>query len=478
MAGHSENCSPSRPCLVCGKPDWCNIVTYPNGDQLAYCMRIHGNKGETTMAVSGKAYIARRETESGFTVWEPLEQYEANREAFIREKYPNGRKSFNKPSYKQADTKANAPVVKNNGEVIGVSKIQSPEILDKVHRRLLDLLVLEDKHERKLRDEWDKMPGLYERIMATFPIKSMPPEDRLRFSSKERLKNDSRKKIMATLEEEFGRDTLLGVPGIYERAKDGALTLHPLCGIVFPVFDSKGRIIRLRIGLDYPQVKGSLNGVEGRFSYNSINNTAGWYFYPNDSNNPTLCWEYGSPSNLISLTKKGYPEGKVSGKYMNFTSYKMMQKELNDGSIVYFNKYKNGCESSSFISLYSGPDSNNGIVYITEGEKKAMVATMILGVPVISVPGVNSFKKLFEKEVGEDKGMVDALIEKGTQGFVLVYDADKSVNESVLRFESGAIEEFKKRNLAIAIGEWNPNWGKGLDDVLLTGVMPDVQFVE
>ncbi len=474
--GKSDNCTPEHPCKVCGKPDWCNYVTFPNGEELAYCQRIHGNEGETTIAVDGRAYICKKNTSGGFTVWELFEQYEANRQAFIKAKYPGGKTPY-KRTYKMADNKAQAPAVKRSSEVSGVSSIQSPEILDKVYRELLDMLVLEDKHEKKLRAEWDQMPGVYESIMSSFPIRSLPPEDKLRFSSHESLKNLSRKKIMEKLVERCGRENCLGVPGIYER-NDGALTLHPLCGIVYPEYDSMGRIIRLRIGLDYPQVKGQYNGMDGRFSYRAIDNTAGWYFFADDSNNPVLVWEHGSPKNLIELNSKGYPAGKTSGKYMNFTSYKEAEKRLEDGSVVRFNKYKNGCESSSFISLYSSPENRYEIVYITEGEKKAMVANKILGVPVISIPGVNSFRKLFEAEVGSDRSMVDNLIAKGTQGFVLVYDADKSVNEAVLHNEQGAIEEFKKRNLAIAIGEWNANWGKGLDDVLLTGVMPDVHFIK
>ncbi len=471
MGGTSKNCDHNHPCAICGKTDWCNYVTFPSGDVLAYCHRIHGNKGETTLAF-GKSYIAKFQTKDGFTAWEPLEQYETNRQEFLKEKYPDGKRTFKNTTYKQADNKVHSSA-SNHDEVIGVSSIQRPEILDKFYRTLLDILVLEEKHEKKLRMEWDMSNGVYDDIMSSFPIKSLPPEDKLRFSSKERLNNLSRKKIMEKLVEICGIPE--GVPGFYER-RDGAWTMSPLCGIVYPVFDTHGHIIRIRVGVDYPQVKGDLNGKDGRFIYTVMNETAGWYFFGDDGSGPILAWEYGG-NNLITLNKKGYPEGKVNAKYMNFTSYKEVEQKGEDGTVRLVNKYNKGCASSSYASLYSSDGNDHTFVYITEGEKKAIVANRILNVPTISLPGVNSFMKLFDNEWCYSSSMIDSLIESGTKGFVLVFDADKSVNEAVLYYEKSAIEEFKKRNLLIAIGEWNPNWGKGLDDVLLTGVMPDVHLV-
>lgn len=468
MSGNSQNCSFNNPCPICGKPDWCNIVTYPNGDMLAYCHRTHGGKGDVISA-GGKSYRYVKETDTGFTVWQPLEQYEA---------YIETLKSANKKgTYKpQRIVPASEQVSVSDLKEEGVVEVLPPEKLDMFYRSLLSILKLEKKHEDKLRSEWDSTQGMFERIMSTFPIKSLPPEDRVRFSSSERFINLSRKKIMEQLIEKCGEPK--GVPGFYQR-KDGVWTMHPLCGIVFPVFDTKGRIIRIRINIDYPTVKGSLDNVEGRFNYGVINEKAGWYFTPDGTRDSQLVWQYGSSSNRIDLDKKGYPKGKVKGKYMNFSSCKfIIGKDDKGNAVSKVNKYANGCESGSFCSVYSKEGDDPTWVYVTEGEKKAIVANQFLNVPVVSVPGVNSVSKLFENEPGCDQSMMDSLKSQGARGVILVFDADKSVNEAVLFHEKRAVEQFKERKIHIALGEWNPQWGKGLDDVLLTGVKPAIHPVK
>lgn len=468
MSGNSQNCSFSNPCPICGKPDWCNIVTFPNGNTLSYCQRVKGAKGDV-ISVGGRSYRCSKETDSGFTVWQPLEQYEAYIEAL------KGSKGTSKP---QRIVPISETSWVNDLPTEGVVEVLPPEKLDMFYRSLLDLLVLESKHEAKLRSEWDKSPGMFEKITSVFPIKSLPPEDRVRFSSSEKntLKNLSRKKIIEKLIEKCGEPK--GVPGFYQR-KDGVWTFSMLCGIVFPVFDTKGRMIRIRINIDYPVVKADFEGKSGRFTYGLVDEKVGWFFIPDGQKDPQECvWQFGSSSNKIELDKKGYPKGKVSGKYMNFSSCKLFQKTDESGkAVAKVNKYTNGCESGSFCSVYTKAGDDPTWAYITEGEKKAIVANQYLNVPVVSVPGVNSVSKLFEKESGSDKSMMDSLIEKGCRGVVLVFDADKTVNEAVLHNEQKAVSMFKERNIHIALGEWNPAWGKGLDDVLLTGVKPAIHPV-
>lgn len=469
--GISRNCSHQNPCLICGKTDWCNIISFPNGNILAQCQRIHGNKGDVISA-NGNTWRAQQTKDSGFTVWEPLAQYEANREAFLREKYPNG--YIKKKSYVREAAQPEKIAALNDLPVEGVSECLPPEKLDHFYRTLLSILVLEKKHEIKLRQEWDKKAGIFERIVNQYMIRSLPPEDKLRFSSEEKLQNPSRKRIMEQLVSKCGEPK--GVPGFYQR-NNGTWTMHPLSGIVFPVFDSSNRIIRIRIGTDYPQVKGIFEGKEGYYSYYLKDDVAGWYFRT-ETDEPVLVWKYGAKDNLIKLNSKGYPDGKISGKYMNFTSYKAIAKNDDDGKLKKVNKYYNGCESSSFCSLYTKEGDDTTFVYVTEGEKKAMVANVCLNVPVISVPGVNSTSKLFDNELGESKSLIDAMKNKGMRGVVLVFDADKATNEAVLFHEHRTIKYFKERNITIAIGEWSIQWGKGLDDVLLEDVYPEVYLID
>jgi hypothetical protein len=468
MAGNSHNCKMSRPCKICGKPDFCNWVDFPSGDELAYCHRITGNIGDAVQGTDGQLYRCKKLTDTGFTVWEPIAQYERNREAWLAEKGIKGHKGTTSTLI------VPKPYVAAERKVENVSTLRSPDELDAVYRAFLNLLVLEKKHEEALRSEWDVMPGVYDRIVNTWGLKSIPPVDKDRFSSKERLQNLSRKKICGALVSQFG--TLAGVPGFYQR-RDGDWTIVQLCGIAYPVFDTQGRIIRIRVGDDYPEVKGNFGGKAGVFYHRGYQ----WLFATfKDEGQPELgidfaaqvpVFEYGGEQK-IQLNKKGYPAGKVKGKYKNFSSY--LEKEV-DGKLV--NWYTNGCQSGSHISLYIKPGDDICTVYATEGEKKAMVANAILGVPVISIPGVSSFGKLFEPEEGSTKSMMAVLRDRGMGLSVLVYDADKDHNIMVLRNEQQAVQAFQKAGLKIAIGEWNANWGKGLDDILLENIMPDLMMV-
>ncbi|WP_026653602.1 DUF3854 domain-containing protein [Butyrivibrio proteoclasticus] len=475
--GVSKNCSFSNPCPICGKPDWCNQVTFGNGDYLWYCHRVHGAKGDIITA-SGKMWVWKKITPEHFTAWEPKEQYDANRESFIKALPKNSQKGtyYNSSSYRNG--RSNERVVAadytdwNTLPLEGTSECADPKTLNMFYRELLNNLVLENKHEAKLRAEWDCQNGMFEKAIKAFHIKSMPPEDRIRYSSKERLKNLSRKKIVANIIEKLGEP--VGVPGFYQR-KDGAWTLYYLSGIVFPVFDSDGNIIRIRIGNDYPKVKGTLNGKDGIFNYYMKDEIPGWYFMPEGESEPILAYQYGSEHNLISLNKKGYPDGKVVGKYMNFTSFKELHLKDEQGNPRRINKFTNGCESGSFCSLYTKQGDDPTIVYVTEGEKKAIVGNLMLNVPVVSVPGTSSILKLFEDEQGMERSLVDSLIRRGTRAFVIVLDADKKVNEAVLYAESLVVTAFKEKNLTVFTGEWNSQWGKGLDDILLTGVLPDIR---
>ncbi len=344
--------------------------------------------------------------------------------------------------------------------------------------------MLEKKHEDVLRDEWDRVEGLSDKILTRYPIKSVPPEDRVRFSTSERLRNLSRKKIMEQLVNSVGEPK--GVPGFYQRA-DGSWTFYRLCGIAFPVFNAVGQIVRIRIGDDYPAVLKQEDGVTvGKYQYMARAEGTGWYYIPSvkagddikfDYSNIELVWS--DSVKKITLSKRGYPQGKVNGKYKNFSSYQEKEVE-EDGMTKLVNQYTNGCQSGSHISLYADEEDDWAVVYITEGEKKALVANSLLGVPVISMPGAGSFSKVFDPEENREESMFEQLCRKGARLFVIVFDADKKQNAWVLKQEDKAKSLVKTQmanGIQFAIGEWNAQWGKGLDDILLASVMPQIHLV-
>ena len=469
MGGDSKPVNSSNPCHICGKTDWCNIVTFDDGTYLSYCKRVSGTPKSLTVA-GGETYICKFVTKGGFTAWEPKIQYDRNREKWLRE---NGYKKNgnNDQSYDFGEVSTNC-INWNDIPLEGAAECNDPKRLNEVYKAFLSLLILEDKHKERLLLEWSG--ELFNEIVDNYIIKSVPPEDRIRFSSKERLKNLSRKKIMEKLIEMVGEP--LGVPGFYQR-KDGVWTFYYLCGIAYPVYDSDGNIIRLRIGTDYSVVEGNFGGMDGEFVYGLIGEDAGWFFRSKRLREAILVWKYGAENNKISLNKKGYPEGKVKGKYKSFTSFREKRFTTKDGVNKRVNTFTNGSQATLYCSLYRKPSDDYTVVYVTEGEKKAMVGNLLLNVPVIAVPGVNSLSPMFENELGKENSMIDELIKRGTKAFVIVYDADKNVNEAVLNSEAKLVDAFKERGIKVAIGEWNANWGKGLDDILLTGVRPDVRFV-
>ncbi len=472
MAGISHNCKIGRPCKICGKPDYCNWVEFSSGDTLEYCHRVSGEKGDTVQGKLGGLFRCKRVTQDGFYVWEPIEQYERNLKEFLQTNASTF-KSGKGGHPKMAAVKHVEPLPIEN-----VSPLAHPDRLNEVNRTFLSLLLLENRHALILREEWDKQPGLFDRIIARYPIRSIPPQDHVRISSGEPYQNRLRKQIMKELIQKVGIPE--GVPYFYE-GKNGEWTFDALSGICYPIYDSKGRIVRLRVADDHPKVEGKYQEKEGVYYYRKDEMGTGWYFAPLcgeqvDYSKRELVWSYKGDKK-ITLNQKGYPQGKVKGKYKNCTSFieKRVRDEKGEHIVNLLNK---GCQSGSHLSVYTKEGDDPAVVYATEGEKKALVANMLLNVPVISIPGVSSFGKLFMPEEGEKISLMDALRKKGMELTVLVYDADKNQNALVLKSEESAVKRFLSEGLKIAIGEWNPSWGKGLDDVLLTSVMPQIHLVK
>ena len=210
--------------------------------------------------------------------------------------------------------------------------------------------------------------------------------------------------------------SLQGVPGFYQD-DFGRWTFSGKSGMLFPLMDRHGYLYRLRLRLDRPDT---------------------------DEN------------------------GKEKNKYKNFSSY--FPTKENDRII---NGFLNGCRAGSQIGFYYNSKHDNPLFcIITEGEKKAIVANYILHCIVISIPGVNNFAKLSEKD--EDGITIyDYLHSIGCEKIATAFDADKLINNSVLQCESHLIADIKGAGFKAYIGKWNFGFGKGLDDILLLGILPE-----
>lgn len=290
--------------------------------------------------------------------------------------------------------------------------------LNKIYSTLLDNLILEDYHkEQLLADGWT------EEEIKRSRVKSFPKPDFMAF--KENSRNPKRFELGSILEKAYG--DLTGVPGAYLKQARGKSTYYwtfaGAHGMVFPCFNQIGEVRRLRIRLDEPLKNAN---------------------------------------------------GKVTAKYLNLSSFKLNKEKT-------ANKYKNGTESGSSISFYNYncfSEADYYICKVTEGEKKGIIGNSRLGVPIVSLPGVNCIAMLLEVDPATGMNMIEYLISKGCKVLIIAYDADKNVNNKVLYQEQKLINELLKYDIIIGVANWEAALGKGLDDLALNGFKPTYSVAE
>lgn len=486
-------CSKTFPCPICGSTDYDMVVSYDDGSNIIHCHKATGN---SDMSVNGKIFICVKQdyiSDIGrFNLYQEKNEKDRIDEdkkrrwmespAFEEWKKKKGITDF-KPRKNYKTTTSAAPVVADftKREVETLKPLDNKELNDR-YRFLLSNLVLEDKHEQRLRAEWKSAiyPTIADEILTKYPIRSMPPEDKVHFCSGETFKNPTRKQLLSMMIKEFGDPR--GVPGIYlrqgkywdEQPLSERWTISGQEGIIFPCYDLNNNIYRLRLKIDYynKTVKDhSFNGMNGTFYHKySTEGKHLWYFDENpyspyglDRNPQKEILVYGGKQNLIEL-KDGVPViGKAANKYKTLSSY--YEKIVGDKVI---NGLKYGCSGGTPYSLYLPEGANNQVVIGTEGEKKGMIASAIKKCPVLTNPGVGVYKQLFEKHNG--KSVIDVLKERGMKMFILCYDADKSENTNVLAAEKGFIKALHDENVLVMKGDWSGSFDKGLDDILLQGV--------
>ena len=88
---------------------------------------------------------------------------------------------------------------------------------------------------------------------------------------------------------------------------------------------------------------------------------------------------------------------------------------------------------------------------------KADIAAERLGLVVLGVPGVASWRSVMEPLNATNPSMV-----------AVAYDADLVVNQAVALQESSLVSELLKRN-RVWRTRWDLAYGKGIDDLLVAG---------
>ena len=432
MANGYKDVTKSAPCQICGKTHWCARKITPEGDYIHFCTGGITSDGPFIGADGGTYYkvgISKKDGFEGFPFFE-TEEHRKKRIADYKASKDASRQNLSYEPPKRM-TVLNQVVPLPN------------DTLDRVYRKLLSLLVLEDRHREYLHKE-----GWSDELIEKHHIVSFPINDYMRFKRKDDYvsKNLWFKKICQIMSETFS--SLKGVPGFY--TKDGVWKIKAHSGIVFPMYDVRGNTYRLRTRMDFEDYIVEKKMADGEQRYVSRNE--GEYVEPLKG-----CYCIAEDSSREYI--------KSGGKYRNFSSYIDDEEMLKQGFVT--NAYTDGCQAGNSLGFYMNDSDDFYCVYITEGEKKAILGNSLLKAPFISIPGVNSFSLILQK------GVIDTLVEKGAKVFIIAFDADKETNENVYRFEKAAIKALHDRGLYVGLAEWDINLGKGIDDLLAAGYRPN-----
>jgi len=462
-----------NPCNICGATDHCYRSAY-NGEMIHFCAKsVKRNELYDKIGRDGRRYLFIKEASGGYAMFIDEEEKLRAREEW---KKANGYGTSTATKKINRNFAAYSEYVSEGGgtdyDAMVSSEIKSEEELDKIYRRLLELCTLEPIHFKSVSKEWDSV-GRTQEWIKKYHIASMPVPDALRFKMIKanvpyfkNMRSQSRKAIFQKLVDEFG--DLTGVPGFYMR-DDGSWTGSSLSGIIYPVPNIKGQIIRIRIKDNFPSCKGSFDGMYGDFQFSTFNGT--WTFTQewtgDDERKVVVVYDPVNKIYLIDLDENFLPilkDRKIGGKYKNYSSAKAKMNEKGE----WYNTYKNGTRSGSMPAIYCEPDDDFSVVYFPEGEKKGIVTHELYNAPAVSLPGVGLFNLLLDG----DEPIIKSLVENGAKEGVVVYDADKHENLQVMKNEAGIIltlNEYLKMNT----GEWDARIGKGIDDVALIGFRPE-----
>lgn len=103
------------------------------------------------------------------------------------------------------------------------------------------------------------------------------------------------------------------------------------------------------------------------------------------------------------------------------------------------------------------------VARLTEGELKADVATALTEILTVSAPGVSSWRQA-----------LPVLESLGAEWVYLAFDSDAKENEHVSRALKAVFNALEERGFEVALEMWQPELGKGVDDLLAAGHTPEL----
>jgi len=322
------------------------------------------------------------------------------------------------------------PVIYNDGTTGGYESVRPPipknptprpviqdvepqpdDVCDRVYRRFLSLCPIYEEHV----NEWRSKRKYSDEEIVAIGLRSIPRE----YSEISRI-------IKTLLAEGY---TLERVPGFTQKVRrngdprnpnDWYWTIAASGKYFIPVRNELGQIVRMRVATGRPERKYM------------------WF-----SSGPNIEFET-DPAKM----RKG---GASSGAPLNIVAPCKILKVWDPGE-----------ELTSYIV----PD----MVVCTEGEHKSYISSFRLQKVLIGMPGAGQYKDVIPmlKRWGTRKLAIaldmDALVAKDKEG-----GKNKNVFEHLVEFSKQALEE---NDIEVVIWCWDPQLGKGLDDLLLSGKGP------
>ena len=418
----------NNPCPICGKPDYCFWKEREDDHDLynLYCNRRSEAVGTIVAGLDGKDYVSIFLAPNR-TIFESVIQREERTKRQIT-----------------GEKKVAAPRTRT---VLDSVEPLPHELLDEIYRCMLDELPLYKYHAQYLLNEGWNLELLQMHHIRSFPAAWVGklPESLREIPSRELLA----KRVMRKL----GLKSLAGVPGAFINEK-GNWTFTGKSGMLLPIYDSDGLIFRLRLRLDFLDLPVEMKEDQNGFYYMDMGER--------------VSVTMGGPSKIVNGEKIKVEFEGYSGKYRNFSSYKLDNEAYQNGFIS--NIYNKGCEAGNQILFAMNPQDDYHVFWVIEGEKKALFSNYILHQPFLGKEGVNDFMRLVKKENG--KTALDIMRQKGAKIAILADDADRYQNENVMRCQNGLADLLKSEGFKVMIADWNMKDGKGLDDLLASGHLP------
>ena len=462
MANGWNEVKKHSPCPICGTGDFCAWHTSEDGyGVIRLCKRYKDSRviipgGDTPGITDGEYYLLIAESGTGYGIYRNAKD--------VQEAEANGFKVWTKEkrdNFKPKDNVAQAELIP-----IGINEVASDNVLDKFYRELIKMYPISDEHKRYLKNE-----GWSDRLIENSNLASFPVEDwRRSFHNKSKVLPKCflkyRRNAVGEVVKHLGEP--VGVPGFYidtdKRTGEEYWTYSSRSGIVFPVYNENGLIVRLRVRMDYIDAIKECQKDEG-----------GIYFNGEDGKKRYVVFLKGVfrqefDGKMVQEKDEKY-RGK--GKYRWVTSF-FRQEDRKNGT--YSNSLKNGTESGNICGLYAKDTDNFLIAIATEGEKKSIIGNDALGMPFCLIPGVSSSEKLFTSRIG--KNILDYLRARGTQYIAVAFDADKYSNMMVLNAEEVLVKQIYNAGFKAIIVTWDVNAGKGLDDALNAGAKLKFNVIE